>query len=188
VKVSAVTVPDAASDSAHPDHDRWVKDRTLAMEAKHAAIQGRTYQQAEQENAFWLARAEARARGAKDAASKPTPGKRKMRDQRLADRPVAVRPAEPEKVRSLARLSPCGRCGICRCCKREKRVLLMTQRAKAGEMKYVQIMWRLSVDAMHAQTCSGKFRGMRPGDANRKLMAELEDICDATVIQMGPWR
>jgi hypothetical protein len=188
VKISAVTPDDAASDPAHPDHDRWVKDRTLAMEARHAAVQGRTFRQAETENAFWLARAEAMARGHKDPVGKPQQRKRKTREERLANRPVQVRAAKPEKPVTLARLSPCGRCGICRACKREKRVLLISQRAKQGDMKFVTIMWRLSVDGMHALTCSGRFKGLTKRDANRKLMAELEDICDSTVMQMGPWR
>jgi hypothetical protein len=62
VKIHAVTPTDAASDPLHPDHDRWVKERTLAMEVAHAQRMGLGLRHAETENAYWLQRAEAKAR------------------------------------------------------------------------------------------------------------------------------
>ncbi len=50
MKVAATEIPDAASNPTHPDHDRWVKDRTLRMEVEHAKVLGLPLRIAEQEN------------------------------------------------------------------------------------------------------------------------------------------
>lgn len=188
MKVTAVTPVAAASDPLHPDHDRWVKETTLKMEVEHANRVGRSLRQAENENRFWLERAEAKARGLKDRPGTPKQHKRKTREERLAERPVTVRTAKPEAPKTWARISPCGRCGECIRCRREKRVLLMSQRAKEGDLKFAAILWKLGMLGMNARDLTGPYAEMNVRDANRALIRELEDICDSTVMQWGPWR
>lgn len=188
MKIAAVTPTDAASDPKHPDHDRWVKEHTLKLEVEHARRLGRSFRQAEDENRFWLERAEQRARGLKEPAGTPKLRKRKTREERLAERPVVVRPSKIKKDVGLRGLSPCGRCGVCIACKREKRVYLMAIKAKQGDAKFDRIIKQLWLNSMMANCCTGPFTGMTRIDAARKMERELEDICDATVMQMGPWR
>lgn len=191
MKVDAVSVPDSASDPAHPDHDRWVKERTLKMEIEHAKVLGIPLRVAEQENQRLLERAERIASDKPKLTRKKKPpgtsaGQRVSRAQRIASRGVTVRHAQPLVMG--ASLSPCGRCGTCRRCKREKRVFAMSQKAKEGDHKFVVILWQLAMFAQQAQDGTGRFAGLSPRDANQMVIRRLEDVCDATVPAMGEWR
>lgn len=190
MKIVAVTPTDAAADPMHPDHDRWVKERTLAMEVAHAMRMGLSLRHAETENAYWLQRAEAKAREGTVPAA-PTSGqkKRKTRAERLAERPVVVKTAKPEKKRTLRDLSPCGRCGLCRACKREKRIYAIAIKArKERDPKLMELIKQLWLESLQASNRTGKFQGMSTRDANRIIARRLEDICDSTIPSMGEWK
>lgn len=233
MKITAVTPSDAASDPKHPDHDRWVKETTLKIEVEHAKRLGLSFRDAETENAYWLQRAEAKAREKPGAVPvSKTQRKRKTRDERLAerpvsrrvvesmsfqdraarlaetqrnptpvvrrnaghdqrliDRPVTVRAAQPEKPRRLKDLSPCGRCGVCTACRREKRIYAMTIAArKNGDLAFKETLNSLWIESMHANNCTGPFTGWRKRDALRAFERRLDDVCDATIPSMGQWR
>lgn len=187
MKVSVVTIPDAASDPAHPDHDRWVKDKTLKMEIDHAQAIGLSARDAEVENLRLLNRAE---RLANDKPQKLTkkqpPGTNVGSAARKKKRGVFVREASP--LVSGAKLSPCGRCGTCLRCKREKRVFAMSLKAREGDRRFALILWQLAMYAQQAQDGTGRFAGVNPRDANRMVISKLEEVCDGTIPFMGQWR
>lgn len=192
MKISAVTVPDAASDPKHPDHERWVKEYTLKMEVEHAQRLGLSSRHAETENQRLLERSAQIAKDKKPTAAKKrkpaaiTPEQsRKTRAERKAARGVTVRHAKP--LVAGAKLSPCGRCGTCRRCKREKRIFAMSLKAREGDLKFAVVLWQLAMYAQQAQDGTGRFVGVKPADANRMVIARLEEVCDATVKTMGPW-
>lgn len=183
MKVSAVTPSELASDPTHPDHDRWVKERTLKMEIDHAKAVGLPLRVAEAENIRLLERAE---RIARETPAAPVKSKKNVgSEQRKKDRGVTTKVAKP--VPLAVRLSPCGRCGTCRRCFREKRILAMSQKARAGDHKFAVVLWNLGMYAQQAKDGTGPFVGIPPRDANRMVIRKLEEICDATVPQMGPW-
>ncbi len=185
-KVSAVTAPDAASDPAHPDHDRWVKQYTLAMEIEHAKRIGGSIRQAEAENLRLLTRMENMARGANAAA---THAPRKSRKQRALDRAVQIRAAMPARDPGVLWLksSPCGRCGVCRACMRERRILAISQLTKQRDEWALAVMWRLSLFLLKANSGAGEFAGLSKSDINRRVTAEAERVCDESVKRMGAW-
>ena len=185
MKVSAVSVPDAASDPKHPDHDRWVKETTLAMEVRHAQLMGGTLRDAEAENARLLVRMEALAREAKPAIAKP----RKSRQERALDRAVTVKAALPRKELTLQQLSPCGRCGVCRACMRERRIVAITAKAKSERDGWaIQTMWKMAMLLWQAQAKAGPFLGKTKRDANRIITAAAEKVCDESVHHgFGRW-
>lgn len=174
--IAAVTPPDAASDPKHPDHDRWVKDRTLKMEIEHAQAAGLTLRHAETENARLLARAEMKAKEAPAVIAKPS---RMAREKRHADRGITRRAPKPEKKPECA-------CGACIPCRRKMRVLALYQgRANPGLRKLSD---DISAAYLAAITSKGSFSGLRPKDATRALAAKIDSICDASVFLMGGWR
>lgn len=190
MKVQAVTPVESASDPKHPDHDRWVKETTLKMEVEHAKRVGLSLRDAETENAHWLQRAEALAREAKPAAPAPSKEqrKRKTREERLAERPVERRVAKGPP-RTWKNTSPCGRCGTCRGCKREKRIYAIAVAARRdGDQVYKEALNTLWLHSMSAQNLTGTYAGMTKRDALRRLVRRMEDLCDSTIMQMGPWR
>lgn len=185
MRVASVTAPESASDPAHPDHDRWVKERTLSMEVEHAKLVGKTFRDAETENNRLLERMEALARGRKPAA----PRQRKSRRQRLLERAVEVREALP-RPQGLTWLSssPCGRCGVCRACRREKRILAISHRAtKQRDPWAVKAMWGITLIILRWKGRTGEFRGMGKADADRRITAEAERLCDESARHMGRW-
>lgn len=183
MKVEPVTYTDATASPAHPDHARWVKDKTLAMEIEHAKVMGGSLRNAEDENNRLLARMEQVARG----RTRPRPERpRKPRPERLAERGVTMKTPARELTRH--ELSPCGRCGTCRRCKRERRVLLMSQKALEGDVKLISILWHMSMVAQQAKDGTGKFHGMPARDANRFVIALIERACDDSIASMGAWR
>lgn len=192
MKVSAVTAPDAASDSAHTDHDRWVKERTLQMEIEHAKRLGLPLHAAEAENQRLLERSE---RIAKDKPQKLTKRKaapaitpqtsRASRLQRLQERAVTIKAAQPDI--SPLKLSPCGRCGTCRRCMRERRILAIVEKARAGDRNMLMLAWQITATTLDAKGGAGRFMNMTPEDANRVVIAKAEQVCDMSIRWMGPW-
>jgi hypothetical protein len=184
--VTAVTAPDSASDPAHPDHDRWVKQYTLAMEMEHAKLIGGTARDAEIENLRLLTRMENIARAARPRAPNAP---RKSRQQRALERAVKVREAMPSRDPGLLWLksSPCGRCGVCRACMRERRILAISQLVKQRDEWALAVMWRLSLFMLKANGGAGEFAGLSKSDINRRVTAEAERVCDESVKRMGAW-
>lgn len=185
MKIAAVTPVGAASDPKHPDHARWVKETTLAMEVAHAQRIGGTFRDAEAENARLLLRMEALARHEKPTIAKP----RRSRQERMLERAVEVRAALPQpKTLTWLGSSPCGRCGLCRACLREKRILaighLATKERDAWAMKS---MWNITLLLLRAKSAIGEFRGASKTKAQSLVVAAAEKICNASVKRMGAW-
>jgi hypothetical protein len=178
VTIAAVTPPDAASDPKHPDHDRWVKDRTLKMEIEHAQLVGLTLRDAEAENARMLARAEQKAKEAGPAIKTKAPISRD-REMRHATRGIT------RKAPKKAKKPECA-CGLCVPCRRKMRVLAIFQRRQDPAIKAFGD--NLFTSFLAATTGKGEFAGLRPGDAKRALTARIDRICDASVFLMGTWR
>jgi hypothetical protein len=186
VRIAQVSAPDAAADPKHPDHDRWVKEQTLAIEVAHAQRIGKSFRDAETENNRLLQRMEALARAEKPKAA---PKPRKSRQQRMLERAVEVREALPVKPAfTWLNSSPCGRCGLCRACRREKRILAISHRAtKQREPWALQAMWGITLVILRWKGRTGEFRGLNKTDADRRITAEAERICDESARHMGRW-
>lgn len=192
MKLSSATPSDLASSTSHPDHDRWVKDRTLRMEIEHAKRVGLPLRVAEAENIRLLERADQIAKSSAPEAGgsgprsiAPDMARRPSRVARNRDRGITIKKAAPEI--SILKLSPCGRCGVCRNCMRERRVLLVIQ--KRHDSAYLgALAGRLFIATIHAGARSGKFKGLRKADINRALTAEAEAVCDASIRWLGEWR
>lgn len=193
MKIVPVTVDAAASDVAHPDHDRWVKETTLAMEIEQAKRMGVPLSVAERENQRLLERAD---RIAKDGPQKLTkkkhaPGtgqdieERKSRLQRLQERAVTIRAAQP--MVSPLKLSPCGRCGTCRACMRERRVLLIIEKSRQGDRIMLNLAWQMTATAIDANGGVGRFATMSKADRDRVVAQKAEDICERSVRWLGAW-
>lgn len=190
MKVTAVPIADGASDPAHPDHDRWVKETTLRMEIEQAKRMGQSLAAAEANNRRLLDRAE---RIAKDKAARLTKKKsppaieqeRKSRLQRLQERAVTVRAAQP--LVSPLKLSPCGRCGTCRPCMRERRVLAIIEKARAGDLVMLDMAWKMTACALDAQGGSGRFANVSKSDRDRIVAQVAEEICERSTRWLGKW-
>lgn len=192
MKVQAVTPSDVASHPSHPDHDRWVKEKTLRMEIEHARVLGIPLRIAEAENVRMLERSE---RIAKETPQKLTKKRkphgvldaqgRTSRQQRNRERGVIVKPATPE-VKPV-KLSPCGRCQKCLACRREQRAMLIIHRRKENR-GLDMLALRMFVTALHSKAGSGKFKGLSKRDTDRAVSADVETICDESVRWLGAWR
>ncbi len=185
MKVEAVTPAADASSMSHPNHARWVKERTLAMEVDHVKVIGGTLRDAEDTNARSLERMEQRAarRAAQPAIVGPAPSRR---DRRIADGGVFRR--APTALVKPAKPSPCGRCGTCRHCMCERRICAIAQKASAGDMQMFRLMEPFALMAVRSQGRIGKFAGRSSRDVDRILTAAAEELCDRTIPLMGEWR
>lgn len=176
--ITAVTPPDAASDPKHPDHDRWVKDRTLKMEIEHAQLVGLTLRDAEAENARLLARAEQKAKESGPVVKPPrTPSI--AREQRHAERGIT------RKAPKKARLE-CA-CGLCVPCRRKLRVLAIFQH-RAADPGMKMLGDDLFAAFLGASTGVGSYKGLSKRDAKRALSIKIDAICDRSVYKLGAWR
>ncbi len=186
--VTAVIPTADASSPSHPDHDRWVKESTLAMEvAHHCGVLDQPFSVAESENIRLLERMEARAREA--PLVDPTPSApRQSREERAAERGVTVRPAQPLSLVKQLSPSPCGRCGSCRHCKAEGRLVAVMHKAKLGDQELIALFGPFAMLALNARARLGQFRGMRKADIDRIVTMAIEVLCDRTVPSMGNWR
>ena len=187
MSVTGNTVPDAARDPKHPDHDRWVKEHTLRMEVEHAKVVGLGLRHAESENIRLLERMEALAREQKPKqAARP----RKSRQQRMLERAVEVREALPRRGEmTWLSSSPCGRCGLCVACRREKRILAISQRATQQKDPWsLKVMWGIVLFMNRINGGAGEYRGLSKADINRRVTAEAERVCDESVKFFGEWR
>ena len=193
MSIRAVVPSDAAAAPTHPEHARWVKERTLAMEANHATMVGGTFRQAESANLVALDRLASR-----QAKNKPRqrPAKRKCREVTAEDLAAAGVTKKPAEV-IAAPASPCSHCGVCMRCKRERRVLAISAGAKAGNLDLVSLMWELS-GLLLASQLGNNYRGqtgveypfarLTPLDRSRVRDAGFTFVCDRSTPILGEWR
>lgn len=187
--IEAVTPVDAAASPAHPDHARWVKDRTLAMEAEHAKAIGLSMRDAETANLRNLDRLAARRRLARPAATRPRAA---AREPIAADPRVTKRVAKPRKMPVLR----CGFCGVCKTCKRNLRVGQIMQRRAQQEPLGIQLANALTIMVLAHdlrkvfKDCGAEYPFDRlTGHArNAALVAATERICDRSSVAWGDWR
>lgn len=178
MKITAVTAPAEASSPTHPDHDRWVKDVTLAREMEWAKTVGIPTRVAEAENQRLL---ELSAKQAKDA---PAPAKAKRKEPAPVDhRGVTRRVASPI---ATPKSPPCKHCGKCRVCRRTSRVMTVIHRRKESPALDALAL-RMFVSALQAQAGIGKFKGLKQRDVERALTLEMESVCDASIRHLGAW-
>lgn len=191
--VEASTPTDAAASPSHPDHARWVKERTLALEVQHAQLLGGTLRDAEDANRIALARLASRNLHRKPK-SRPTPTKRPepATHRELADAKVFHRSPKIRKVRA----SRCGNCGMCIPCKRQARAIDIIRRHKAGEFRLGKLVNQLAMMTL-AFDLRMRFRDFGaefPFDSVhesvrlRALDAVTERICDRSSGIIGEWR
>lgn len=194
----------AAAAPRHPEHPRWLKERTLAIEVKHAQQTGGSLRDAEAANQRSLERLDARKRERRPVM---TPGKvarekqrQDRRERRREKLQVTVKPVAPiVKPVILA----CGRCGQCIHCRREMRVAAIMAKGRQGDAamawlvnNLVALMFALQkrIDCKIAPSASslGKevaFSMMRlAGERNTAFVSAAAEICDWSVRSMGPWR
>lgn len=192
--VKAITPSDAAASPTHPEHARWVKERTLSIEIEHAQKAGGSLRDAEAANIANLARMAGRARFAKPAR-KAAPAKPKYREvspEELRAAQVRKRPAKIVPVRKHA----CGgACGLCLDCKRLARVALIRERLP-HEARLQPIVNALTVMTI-AFGLQRRFRDMgfefpfdhpRTSVRNHAHDAAVSQIIDRTVSILGAWR
>lgn len=178
--VTAVVAPDAASDPAHPDHDRWVKERTLKMEIDHAIALGLPLAYAEAENVRLLERAEQIAKATPRKIDKPK--KNIGHNERLLQRGVTKRAAdkqydEPKRCK----------CGVCPGCKRAHRIVLIMQMGRQNKT-LGDLAKKLMLVSLQASSGTGRFSGLNKRDTARALHAYVDAACDASVRELGAWR
>lgn len=186
MKIAAVTPSAAASSPSHPDHARWVKERTLALEiGQHS-----TLRDAESANMQALSRLASRKR-------KPKARKKARKidtlDQ-LAKENVTVRPAPRRKI---PQMPPCKRCRRCLWCKRAIRISMIGVKARQNDIRALALQNELNAILLAA---SGKrdyrdalgrelpFSRLVGPDVDRAVNAGVEWACDRSTSFMGQWR
>lgn len=197
MSIKIVTPSEAAADPKHPEHARWVKERTLAMEANHASAVGLTFRQAEDANLANLIRLEAR----KQKPKAPRKPKRKGREITPTTEEHA-RLKAAGVIKRKARITPalksmCNWCGLCIRCKREGRLQLIMAKARLGDDKARALVMELVAMGFAAQSrkdykdAIGRelpFSRLRGHDRNLAVTAGAEWVCDRSVPFMGEWR
>jgi hypothetical protein len=191
VKVTAVTPSAAASSPSHPDHARWVKESTLAIEANHARASGLSIRAAETENMRQLERLSNR----KVKPRKQKPAKKIDTAEQLAKQGVTQRVA-PAKV--LPPMPACKLCGQCIWCKRTFRVSQLATKARQQDPKASALILELAAVMMAAQAkrdykdAIGRelpFSRLRlASDIDRAVTQGMEWVCDRSTAFMGQWR
>lgn len=194
MSVKAVSPSPAASSPSHPDHARWVKERTIAIEVEHAQKMGGTLRDAETANAKHLERLANRKKIALPPPrfKQPTIQRRELTHEELRAAQVRKRPAKIVPVRKHM----CGgACGMCLDCKRLQRVALIRDRLP-GEPRLAPIVNALAVMTI-AFGLQRRFRDAgvefnfddsRAWVRNRAHDAAVSQIIDRTVPILGEWR
>lgn len=191
--VKPITPSPAAASPTHPDHPRWVKERTLAMEAEHIKLVGGTLRDAEAANRANLERLEGRKRHARPKTRRKVKSVAERQAERaekgLTYKPVAPVIAPPK--------SPCNFCGRCVRCKREARVVAIMAKAREGDQVALKLTWDL-VALKHAVEARKDYRAgdrrlypfsnLRGRDKLVAFNAAIESVCDRSVKVLGAWR
>lgn len=190
MKVTAVTPVAAASNPSHPDHARWVKEQTLAIEARNAAATGLSFRAAETENTRQLERLAARKQ-------KPKAPKKQRVDttaEQLAAAGVTKRVAKP---RRLAPMPACKLCRKCVWCKRSLRMSQIARRAKEEDVRARALMDEIMAitfaamsrkDYRDALSRELPFSRITGTDVDKAVTQGIEWVCDRSVTFMGQWR
>jgi hypothetical protein len=190
VKVTAVTPSAAAANPAHPDHARWVKEQTLAIEANHARATGLSFRAAESENMRALERLANRKRKPqkkKKTAATPTA-------EQLAKEGVTVKAAPKRKA---PKLPPCKLCRVCVWCKRALRVSHIGLRARQDDLRARTLQDELNAIMIAAIRCRDyrdalgrelPFSRITGTDVDKAVTQGIEWVCDRSTTFMGQWR
>jgi hypothetical protein len=195
VSVKIVTPSDAASSPSHPDHARWVKERTLGIEADHARTIGQSFRDAETANIENLIRLDAR-RNQKRKPQKKAP----KQTAKVALDPEHARIKEVKKTIPKIRTAPaskCNYCGFCRKCKRERRVSEIMAAARGGEQRAHHLAMEMTAIVMAMgsrrdyKDAIGRelpFSRLTGADTMKALVTGCEWACDRSVSFLGEWR
>ncbi len=194
MSVKLVTPSAGAASPSHPDHARWVKERTLEVEARHIHVIGGSIRDAEDANARNLIRLDARKR-----ENKPKPvkqrvdaGKREVTHSDLKAAGVTKRRAQVTKIAAYK----CKHCGMCRRCKRELRVAEIMRRNRNGDTSVHALANSLAVMVLahglrklyRDGSVEFRFNELEGLQRNRALLAATELICERSSATMGAWR
>lgn len=190
MKIQAVTPSAAAASPTHPDHARWVKEQTLAIEANHARVNGTSLREAETENMRQLERLANRARRPK----KPKKARPINTAEQLAKQGVTVREAPKRKA---PQLPPCKLCRKCLWCKRAIRVSMIGVKAQQQDQRAMWLMLELVAiqnaasarkdykDAIGRELPFSRIVGK---DVDKAVTQGIEWVCDRSATFMGQWR
>lgn len=190
MKIAAVTPVAAAANPSHPDHARWVKEQTLAMEIAHARAAGLSARVAEINNTRQLERLANRKR--KRKAKKPT--RTDWTPESLAKEGVTVRPAPK---RAAPQMPPCKLCRKCEWCRRAIRVSHIGLRARQEDIKARALQDELNAimlaaigrrdykDAIGRELPFSRITGV---DVDKAVTQGIEWVCDRSTSFMGQWR
>ncbi len=192
--VKLVTPAAGAQSPSHADHARWVKERTLEIEARHANAIGGSIRDAETANANNLIRLDARKR-----EDKPKPVKQAVdvakRDISHADLKEA---GVTKRTASVVKIAPykCKHCGLCRRCKRELRVSEIMRRNRLGDSSVMAYANALAVMVLahglrklyRDGSVEFRFNELEGMPRNRALVAATELVCERSSATMGAWR
>lgn len=191
MKVTAVTPSAAAANPSHPDHARWVKEQTLAIEARNARAMGRSFRDAETENTRQLERLANRKR------KKPAPKKLPRpidNPEQLAKEGVTIRPAPKRKA---LQMPPCKLCRVCVWCRRAIRVSHIGLRARQDdrraralqdELNAIMIAAIRRADYRDALGRELPFSRITGKDVDKAVTQGIEWVCDRSIPFMGQWR
>lgn len=190
MRVVAVTPSAAASDPSHPDHARWVKDKTLKMEIEQARSIGQSVRDAETSNMRHLERLSNR----KQKPKKPKAPKRIETPEQLAATGVTVRKAPARKAPPLP---PCKLCRTCLWCKRAIRVSMIGIKSRQQDLKARALQDELTAIMMAAigrrdyKDALGRelpFSRIVGKDVDKAVTQGIEWVCDRSASFMGQWR
>lgn len=193
MSIKLVTPAAGAASPSHPDHSRWVKERTLEIEARHVHAIGGSIRDAEDANARNLIRLDARKR-----ENKPKPVKRPVdagrREITHADLKAAGVTKRAAKVTPIAAYK-CKHCGLCRRCRREARVAEIMRRNRQGDSTVMALANSLAVMVLahglrklyRDGSVEFRFHELEGFHRSRALIAATELICERSASTMGPW-
>ncbi len=186
MKITAVTPSAAASNPSHPDHARWVKERTLRQEiAQHGSFRA-----AEIANTRALERLANRKRKPKKL-KKPAPV---PTSEQLAASGVTVKKAAPRKAPAMP---PCKLCRKCVWCKRAIRVSMIGVKARQQDLRAHALQDELNAimiaaigrrdykDAIGRELPFSRIVGV---DVDKAVTQGIEWVCDRSASFMGQWR
>ena len=192
MSVKAATPSPAAASPSHPDHARWVKERTLAQEIEHAKIVGGTLRDAEDANRVSLDRLAVRQRKPKPIVVTKRRAETEVTRKELIEAGVTKKAARIIPVQPMA----CRNCGLCLECKRLARLAEIRRREMLGETAMAPFVNTIRMTAL----AHGLRRPLRdagtvfPFDSPservrlRAYNAMIDRVCDRTTGIIGEWR
>lgn len=190
MSIKAVSPSAGAANPSHPEHARWVKEQTLAIEANHANAAGLSFRHAESENMRALERLSNR----KVKPRKPKAPKKIDTAEQLAKQGVTQRVAPAKK---LPPMPPCKLCGLCLRCRRELRMSQIMTKARQQDPKALSLIQELVAIGFAAESrkdykdAIGRelpFSRLKGYDRDKAVTAGADWVCDRSVPFMGQWR